>query len=129
MAGIWELVQSLIQTPEVPELGLTRRAQTESAATLRPRFENVFKGLRLGSMEQDLIRSAVLLWHDDLDESHTISQSIENAEGSYLHAIMHRREPDYGNSKYWFRRVGRHETFAKVAEKAAAKMREADDKD
>ena len=29
----------------------------------------------------------------------------------------------------WFRRVGRHETFAKVAEKAAAKLREANDKD
>src|SRR3954467_13728911 len=122
MAGIWELVQSLIQTPEVPELGPTGRAQTESAAALKPRLESVFKEVRVGSTEQDLIRSAVLLWHDDLDESHVISQSIENVDGSYLHGIMHRREPDYGNSKYWFRRGGKHKIFSALAERAPAEL-------
>src|SRR5262245_3674168 len=40
------------------------------------------------------------LWlaHDFLDESHAISQEIETPDGSYWHAIMHRREPDYWNS-------------------------------
>src|SRR6516165_1333879 len=43
------------------------------------------------------------LFHDFLDESHAISQDIDTIEGSYWHAILHRREPDYVNSKYWFR--------------------------
>jgi hypothetical protein len=50
------------------------------------------------------------LWllFDLLVESHTISQSLETPEGYFWHAIMHRREPDAWNSKYWFRQVGMH---------------------
>ncbi|HVA48790.1 MAG TPA: hypothetical protein VNH11_20660 [Pirellulales bacterium] len=48
------------------------------------------------------------LYHDFFDESHSISQEISTIEGSYWHAILHRREPDYVNAKYWFRRVGDH---------------------
>jgi hypothetical protein len=48
------------------------------------------------------------LYHDFLDESHRISQSLHGREGSYWHGIMHRREGDYANAKYWFRRVGAH---------------------
>src|SRR5687767_13390080 len=47
------------------------------------------------------------LYFDFLDESHAISQDLDTAEGSYWHGILHRREPDYPNAKYWFRRVGR----------------------
>ena len=48
------------------------------------------------------------LWlhHNFLDESHTLSQDIDTTTGSYWHAIMHRREGDYGNAKYWLHRVG-----------------------
>jgi hypothetical protein len=60
------------------------------------------------------------LYHDFLDESHTISQDLDTAEGSYWHALMHRREPDYWNSKYWFRRVPQHPIFADLIKQAAA---------
>ena len=62
------------------------------------------------------------LWlrFDFLDESHAVSQDLESADGSFWHAIMHRREPDAGNSKYWFRRVGGHPVLKLLAERASA---------
>ncbi len=52
--------------------------------------------------------SALWLYVDDLERSHTISQSIDGATGSYWHGIMHRREGDFGNSRYWHRRATGH---------------------
>jgi hypothetical protein len=62
--------------------------------------------------------AAIWLWHDFLDEAHTLSQNIDTPEGSWWHAIMHRREPDASNSKYWFRRVGNHPVLKMLAEQA-----------
>ena len=59
--------------------------------------------------------SGLWLYHDFLDESHTISQDLPSWYGSYWHGIMHRREPDASNSKYWFRRVGSNPVYESLA--------------
>ena len=63
--------------------------------------------------------AGVWLLYDYLDESHTISQGIDTTSGSFWHAIMHRREGDFSNAKYWFRNVGQHPVFASLSEQAA----------
>lgn len=90
---------------------------------LRPRLKEltnaeVFASPRGDSRQADCCRAAILLWHGFLDESHTISQAIDTAEGSYWHGIMHRCEKDYANAKYWFRRVGDHPIFARLGSEA-----------
>jgi hypothetical protein len=62
-----------------------------------------------------LLLAGLWLWHDWLDESHRISQQIETSDGSYWHAIMHRREGDFSNSKYWLARCRAHPTHADIA--------------
>jgi hypothetical protein len=59
------------------------------------------------------------LMHDFLDQSHRISQTIETPSGAFWHGVMHRREGDFSNAKYWFRRVGDHEVLGELAEGAA----------
>ncbi len=71
------------------------------------------------SVDATALNAGIWQVHDFLDESHDLAQSIQgqgtDSSGDYWHAIMHRREPDYVNAKYWFRRVGRHPVFDELA--------------
>lgn len=82
-------------------------------------LDELFEGESLKNTTfAEAIKSGLLLWNDALDESHNISQELGNQTGSYWHGIMHRREPDYSNSKYWFGRVGTHPIFPALRERA-----------
>ncbi len=61
-----------------------------------------------GRDDAEALLSGLWLWHDWLDSSHTISQSLHNPAGSFWHAIMHRREGDFSNAKYWYARCRSH---------------------
>jgi hypothetical protein len=56
-------------------------------------------------------QAGLYLYFSCFDEAHEVAQSIATPDGSYWHAIVHRQEPDAGNSGYWFRRVGNHAIF------------------
>ncbi len=71
-----------------------------------------------GDALNDACLSGLWLLAGDLPRSHSISQSLNTAEGSFWHGIMHRREGDFGNAKYWFRRVGSHPVIDALAEQA-----------
>lgn len=68
------------------------------------------------------VLSALWLWHDDLHRSHEISQQIKTPSGSYWHAIMHRREGDFWNSKYWLDRCTDHPALPAIAAAAAERI-------
>lgn len=74
------------------------------------------------SADATAVLAGLWLLHGESDASHRQSQSIEDEGrhrcGNFWHAIMHRQEPDYGNSKYWFRRVGQPEFLAELARRA-----------
>ena len=59
------------------------------------------------------------LWHDargDWDRAHRIAQEIHDADGSWVHAYLHRKEGDLGNASYWYRRAGRDRPSAPLEE-------------
>src|SRR5436190_22007580 len=110
-----ELLQKFLNTPDVPELGPGPRKGVQSEASLDEQLGPILSDSKLSKRGRELVRGTILLWHDHFEPAHEIAQNIEDADGSYLHAILHRREPDYSNSKYWFRRVGKHPCFQALA--------------
>jgi hypothetical protein len=56
-----------------------------------------------------LPRALAALWHDakgDWDAAHRVAQEIDDADGAWVHAYLHRKEGDAGNAAYWYRRAG-----------------------
>jgi hypothetical protein len=102
---------------EPPELGPGPRAGVWTVKAIDAKLDELFARDGLHGRSEELIRGLALLWHDHHEPAHAIAQAIENADDSLLHAILHRREPDYGNATYWFRRVGKHPCFPAIAKR------------
>ena len=46
------------------------------------------------------------VWHDlhgDWDTAHNIVQQMSDESAMWIHAYLHRKEPDIWNAKYWYR--------------------------
>jgi len=117
---VFRQLSVLLDTPDLADLGPQRRPGTLSLDELQRRIDQMLDNTALPAHAQELIRGTLLLWHDHLDAAHSIAQEVEDADGSLLHAIMHRREPDYSNSKYWFRRAGKHPCYLVIAGRISA---------
>ena len=135
---IWDLViratakpasvEAVALTGDVPETGKLTQPTLPDLAPREPDSERNWLRAHLDAFSLDeavekvgspadavALKAGLLQIHDYLDASHELSQSIEgkglHRSGDYWHAIMHRREPDYSNSKYWFRSVSSHPIF------------------
>ena len=117
-SAIAEVVEKLEVGNPLPTLVPQKAWSSELTDALEAAsVDELFEGESLKNTTfGEAIKSGLLLWNDALDESHNISQGLGNQTGSYWHGIMHRREPDYSNSKYWFGRVGTHPIFPALRE-------------
>jgi hypothetical protein len=118
MSSAQSRFRDLLKSPQLAELGPGPRTGVRSVSEVDSMVGEV------PAQSRELVRALILLWHDHLDEAHRISQEIENRDGSFVHAIMHRREPDFWNSKYWWRRVGNHPAFAEIASRVESLLKE-----
>ena len=66
-----------------------------------------------------LVRGALFYGVDALSDAHRIFQDDATDLGAYWHGMMHRREPDFDNARYWFRRAGRLPFFTRLHRETA----------
>jgi hypothetical protein len=111
IAALWAI-------DRLPELGPGEPNEAVRASLEALRVESLFPTIRDREAAMGCL-SGLWLYHDFLDESHTISQDLSSWIGSYWHGIMHRREPDASNAKYWFRQVPANPVFEALATEVA----------
>ena len=117
-------LQSLFS--HLPTMPLGRgKPDTGVRVLLAPEFrQELFAPLQLlDTRSTDLCAAGLWLAYTHLAECHRIAQSHESPDGNYWHAIMHRREGDFWNSKYWFRRVGQHPMLTRAGKRHASGVR------
>ncbi len=73
-------------------------------------YEEFNSSLTSGTPPENISVYLKALWYDgknDWNKSHEIAQEINDKDGSWLHAYLHRKEGDTGNAGYWYRRSGK----------------------
>lgn len=109
-ADVW----TVIDTAGLAALDRGPRAGITPAQTLMYDLAAALAGLPKERIAAGL--ATALLWHDDLAAAHELCQAHEGqADCDYVHALLHRREGDFSNAKYWFREVGEHPINASLA--------------
>lgn len=127
--AVMSALKGLLATEVLADLGPDQRSGVLEPKQIDDAVRNLARDAKLTSAAQDLFRAGVYLWHDHLESAHDIVQKIESADGSLLHGIMHRREPDYGNAKYWFRRAGTHPIYLSLSIRAGDFLSHRDEND
>ncbi|MGA3170111.1 MAG: hypothetical protein ABSE62_03780 [Chthoniobacteraceae bacterium] len=118
------LVSEFLFVPEDLLLRLTP-SQPGPAETIRRIREAKDQDLTGGAVLADatypqLIRAGLLYAFDAIAESHRIVQGVGNDLASYWHGMLHRRDGDFDNARYWYRRTGRLSLFSEMHARAAA---------
>jgi hypothetical protein len=67
------------------------------------------------------VKAGLYLYCSCWDEAHNTADAVEDPDGYFWHAIVHRQEPDPANAAYWFRKTGDHPIFPKLAREAGSR--------
>lgn len=95
------ILQTLLVPASMPSDQLTRHVEELCDKAMKT------SGTIVCPASLALFRGGLFYALDALDAAHAIFQEDSSPEGSYWHGILHRREGDFWNAKYWLQRAGR----------------------
>lgn len=58
-------------------------------------------------MKEKLLKALELEKKGDWDKAHKIVQDLHHPWAYWIHAYLHRKEPDLSNASYWYSRAGK----------------------
>lgn len=120
MSRAADAVLALIATAP-PALRFAPRPGMPSAAEVAASVRAFAAQHRLDPSRAEALEALVQVWHDHEPEAHAILQRHEGERDfDYVHAILHRREGDFGNAGYWFAQVGAHPIHQQLVQAARA---------
>ena len=74
-----------------------------------------------------LCATGILLHYNQIDAAHDIVAQRTDPSACLWHAIIHRREGDYPNARYWVQRAGNHPVYGYIAQGAGAILAQMED--
>ncbi|WP_052476179.1 hypothetical protein [Cohnella kolymensis] len=77
-----------------------------------------------GELSAPAWKAALHLWNDSLEAAHSLIEHLDTQTGSAVHGIIHRREGDYDNARYWVRRTGDHPAYHSLQIRVQAQLRQ-----
>ena len=120
MSALVDSFWTFVRTEQPPELGPGPRPGVMPFPVLAGRFDTWSAGTAIDPAALVRLRAIAYLHHDHADPAHDLVQDLTDADAALIHAIVHRREPDYWNAKYWFRRVEDHPVFRLLTPRVVA---------
>lgn len=73
-------------------------------------YDTFCKSVSAAAPPKELNLALQALWWDakgNWEKAHAIADKRHDANGSWVHAYLHRKEGDRGNAGYWYRHAGK----------------------
>lgn len=111
-----EVLKLIRYEVSIPSLDSKPRDDRLDVKVIDEELQRLWKGGILPAWSEKQVKCLLLLWHDYLEPAHQLAQDERTPEFNYFHAIIHRREGDFFNSRFWLRQVDdRHIALLNVA--------------
>ncbi len=121
-AGLLKLIRPDVS---VPGLDSKARADRLGSEVIDIELHKLWKARVLPEWSEKQTKCLLLLWHDYMELSHHIADDERTTDFIYFHAIIHRREKDVFNSRFWFRQLDmRHIVISDIAKEVRTYLTE-----
>lgn len=106
----YEPLRRLFTEHGFPALGPQPRALALNVSPVTQAVDEALNGVT--GLPHARLLALALCWHDHWDESHAVCQEHEgDPDVDLVHMVLHRREPDAANCRYWIVQAGWHPVY------------------